>query len=110
MNNLSSLIASAPAVPSKDISQTAQAGAWASKAANIASSALRESQRQSSLSSEGDECKAVLVVALYNMGMLKLLEGKKEDARKLLTEAKEKSRDWKLREAELRAHESLRRI
>lgn len=108
MNNLSSLIASAPSAPSKEISQTTQAIAWANKASAIASAALAHPSSVNAPDQEVNSCKPVITVALYNLGMLKLMEGKKEDAKALLNQAKERGKEWKMKDAELRASEVLK--
>lgn len=104
MNNLSSLIASAPRAPSKDIGQVEQASAWANKAAGISGAVLRQA---SEVDAGSDDCKPVLTVALYNLGMLKLLDGDKEGAKKYLNEAKLRAKQFDLKDAEVRAHETL---
>ena len=106
MNNLSSLLATSPPTNS-DVSATAQATAWASKASSIASMALASA---SSVDVEADSCKAVITVALYNLGMLALLEGKKEEAGKLLADVVDKAKQWKLIQAEIRAKEVLENL
>jgi len=107
MNNLSSLIASAPSAPSKEISQTSQAIAWATKASAIASAALAHPSSVSAPEQEVNSCKPVITVALYNLGMLHLMEGRKEQARTLLGQAQERAKEWKMRDAEARAKEVL---
>ena len=102
MNNLSSLIASAPKAPSKDIRSTEQAFAWANKAAGISGQVLKQA---SEIDTGADSCRPVLTVALYNLGMLKLMDGDKEMARKYLNEAKVKAKQFGLKDAEARAQE-----
>lgn len=106
MNNLSSLIASAPKAPSQNISQTAQAVAWANKSAEIASMAMSGATGAISLQ-EAEQCKPTLTVAYYNLGMLKLLEGDKKAAKDFLDKAKRKAEEWGFRDAQSRATEVL---
>lgn len=107
MNNLSSLIASAPSAPSKDIGQVAQSVAWANKSAEIASMALSSATGATALA-EAEQCKPTLTVALYNLGMLKLLEGDKKAAKQYLDQAKAKASEWNFKDAENRADEALK--
>lgn len=106
MNNLSSLIASAPKAPSQNISQTAQAVAWANKSAEIASMAMSGATGAVSLQ-EAEQCKPTLTVAYYNLGMLKLLEGDKKAAKDFLDKAKGKAEEWGFKDAQHRATEVL---
>lgn len=107
MNNLSSLIASAPQAPSKDIGQVQQASAWAQKAAGISQAVLKQATE---VDSGADSCKPVLTVALYNLGMLGLMEGEKDKARKFLTEARVRAKEYGLKDAEARAQEVVSSI
>lgn len=109
MNNLSSLIASAPKAPSQDINQTAQAVAWASKASEIATMALSGASGSSAVQ-EAEQCKPTLTVALYNLGMLKLMQGDKAAAKGLLDQAKQRAAEWSFRDAESRANEVLKTL
>ena len=106
MNNLSSLLASASPT-SSDRSAAAQAMAWANKASSIATLALSSA---SPVDVGADSCKAVITVAAYNLGMLALQDGKKEEAGPLLMNAMRKAKEWKLKEAEVRAREVLRTL
>ena len=107
MNNLSSLIASAPSAPSTNIPQGTQAFAWASKASQIAKAAIGSA---SELDTELNTCKPVLTVALYNLGMLRLMEGDKQGAKGFLDEAKAKAKEWGLKDAEFRAAEVIKSL
>ena len=104
MNNLSSLIASAPQAPSKNVDQVQQALAWAKKAEAISGRVLKEA---SEIDAGADDCKPVLTVALYNLGMLKLTEGDKESAKKYFGKAKQRAREFNIKDAEVRAHEAI---
>jgi hypothetical protein len=115
MNNLSSLIASSPKAPSREISKEAQAKAWASKALAISqgamsSSSVGQSAGKADLLGEADTCKPIVVVALYNLGMLALMENKKEEATRLLNSAKDKAKEWQMKDAEVRAADVLRTL
>ena len=109
MNNLSSLIASAPRAPSQNINQTAQAVAWAKKASEIATMALDGATGTIALE-EAEQCKPTLTVALYNLGMLKLMEGDKKAAKALLDQAKARAAEWNFKDAEIRAGEVLKSL
>ena len=109
MNNLSSLIASAPKAPSQNIAQTAQAVAWANKSAEIASMAMSGAKGSVALE-EAEQCKPTLTVALYNLGMLKLLQGDKKAAKEFLDQAKAKASEWNFKDAESRATEVLKSL
>lgn len=109
MNNLSSLIASAPKAPSENIGQTAQAVAWANKASEIATMALNGATGSTALQ-EAEQCKPTLTVALYNLGMLKLMEGDKRAAKNLLDQAKARAAEWNFKDAESRASEVLKTL
>lgn len=107
MNNLSSLIASAPNAPSQDIKSTTQAFAWAMKASQIAGTAIAGA---SEVDLQVGACKPVQTVALYNLGMLKLMDGDKVEAKKFLDQAKAKGKEWGLKDAEFRANEVLKSL
>jgi hypothetical protein len=109
MNNLSSLIASAPKAPSQDINQSKQAFAWANKASEIANMAMKSASGTLALE-EAEQCKPTATVALYNLGMLKLMEGDKKAAKVFLDQAKAKAAEWNFKDAELRANEVLKAL
>lgn len=59
---------------------------------------------------EAEQCKPTLTVALYNLGMLKLMEGDKKAAKTLLDQAKNRAAEWNFKDAEIRASEVLQTL
>ncbi|KEI40732.1 uncharacterized protein L969DRAFT_350997 [Mixia osmundae IAM 14324] len=104
MNNISSTI-----VASSADDRIKSASSWANKALEIArhtETASVDAQREA----EAGECKGVIAVALYNLGMISELDGNTQNAIKLFREAREQARLIKLPEGVRHANDALRRL